>query len=364
MSENNAPHLPDDVYPAMRMRWMFVLVLVVSVLAGIAGGTYAMRFFLPGILSELITTLPLSNQVKRAVDAEVESPFLDMVRVTNSLVDARGVVVGSALSYTSDGWMVSQEDVVKRARKVRVSSELHAIDRAGVVTDPASGLSFFKIDISDVASPRVVDNARFDAGDRVFVVGQSNGVFEGRVSIPFGSLPTARDVYDAEVYHRVIVLDRIFPDALIGAPVFDIRGNVVGVLGVDAGYEQQNIVVPAHHFSASFKDVATEGSVLHPYVGARFGLSDATGVDLSVFKAGVELKGSSRLGIAAVRFGSPAWDAGLRDGDVVMRIDDHVVGIVKSFPELILQYNPGQVVKVVYVRNGEELETELTMGTK
>ena len=112
MSEN-APHLPDDVYPAMRMRWLFVFVLLVSILGGIAGGTYAMRLFLLDILSDLIATLPLSNQV-RPVDGVVSSPFLDMVRVTHSLVDARGVVIGSAVSYTSDGWMLSESDIVDR----------------------------------------------------------------------------------------------------------------------------------------------------------------------------------------------------------------------------------------------------------
>ena len=364
MSENNAPHLPDDVYPAMRMRWLFVLVLVVSILGGVAGGTYAMRFFLPALLTDLIETLPLSNQVRRVVDDTAVSPFADMVRVTYSLADASGRVVGSAVSFTSDGWMVSEASAVKRANAVRVGGTLYKFDRSSVVYDSASTIAFLKIEIQDASSPSVVDDARFDAGDRLFVVGETYGVFESRVSVPYGALPSVREVYDTDVYHRVVVLDRRLPDALLGAPVFDVRGSVAGILSSHVSIPDQSIVIPVHHFTSSFKEAVTTGKVIHPYTGLRFALSDTSGVDLSMLTPGVSVEGSARFGVAAVRFGSPAWNAGLRGGDRVMRIEDRVVGTTLSLPEVLLQYNPGQEVHVIYERDGQEFETQLTLGTR
>ncbi len=361
---DNAPHLPDDVYPAMRMRWLFVFVLVISILGGVAGGTYAMRVFLPGILTDLISTLPLSNQVRRAAGDVSESPFLDMVRVTHSLVDARAGVVGSAVSYTSDGWMLTEADVITRATGIRIDGEIFKLDRKSLVKDPASNVAFFKIDKNDTSSPKVIDNARFDAGDRLFVVGETHGVFETSVSLPFGSLPAARGVYDADRYHRVIVLDRRLPAALIGAPVFDVRGVVVGIVSSNDKFVDQSIVIPAHHFTSTFKDVVTDSKVSHPYLGVRFVLPDAAGVDLSMFDHGVLLQGSSRFGIAAVRFGSPAWNAGLRAGDIILSVEDQPVGTTQSLPEVLLQYDAEQTVRVKYRRNNEEFEVDVVLSSR
>ncbi len=96
MSENTAPHLPDESSAPVRLRWLFVIALVVSILGGVAGGAYAMRMFLPGLLSDLIETLPLSNHTQRNAQSDVVSPFVDMLHVTHLMRSSNGTIVGSA----------------------------------------------------------------------------------------------------------------------------------------------------------------------------------------------------------------------------------------------------------------------------
>ena len=250
------------------------------------------------------------------------------------------------------------------AAGVRVHGEVFTLRPSSIVKDVASGVAFFKIENLDTTSPKVIDLARFDAGDRLFVVGKTHGVFEASVSLPFGSLPSASDVYDADRYYRVMVLDRRLPDVLIGAPVFDIRGVVVGIVSTHEKFVDQSIVIPAHHFTSTFKDVVQTGSTLHPYFGVRFSLPEVSGIDLSLFEDGVTLRGSARFGTSGVLFGSPAWNAGLRNGDVIVSIEDQPVGTTQSLPEVILQYDPAQIVRVKYRRGSEESEVDVKLSTK
>ena len=63
-----------------------------------------------------------------------------------------------------------------------------------------------------------------------------------------------------------------------------------------------------------------------------------------------------------MRFNSPAWKAGLREGDVIVSIEGKAVGIRETVPEILLTYEPGQSIKIMYERDKQVLETTLTLS--
>ena len=74
-------------------------------------------------------------------------------------------------------------------------------------------------------------------------------------------------------------------------------------------------------------------------------------------------KGQKGMLLAGVRPGGPAEQAGLRKGDVLVRLDGHVVGGTDDVKFMLTQSKPGARMKAVVVRDGKELTVEVTLDT-
>lgn len=351
--DNNAPHLPDDVMPINRARWFFLIVVIVSILGGVAGGTYAMRVFVPKILQDLINTLPLSNQTRETQEINAHSPFSDMVKVSHSIENAKGIAVGSAVSFTSDGWFITHKKNLTNSANVRVENLEKSFLIKNVITDSASDLVFFKVDARELFSTHVIDDYRFEVGETLYVASSKQGIFSASISLPYGSIIPKREVYDSETYYRVIVLDRSFPNNMLGSPVFNERGALVGILSFDENRNGQNIVIPSRNFTKTFRNAVKNGFVSHPYFGVRIKPQKAVGVSLLEFEQGEQISGSLRYGLTAVQYDSPAWNSGIRDNDIIMQIDEQEIGKARTLPEVLLDFESGKDI-VVHVKRGED----------
>ncbi len=68
------------------------------------------------------------------------------------------------------------------------------------------------------------------------------------------------------------------------------------------------------------------------------------------------------MAVVEVRKGGPAADAGLRAGDIVVRLGDTDITTVTSLSEALASMRPGDRTKVTYTRNGAEHTAEVTLG--
>lgn len=359
---SQAPHLPDELTPSYR-RAFFVLLIFLSVLAGVAGGAMTVRLMVPDVLRDVVQSLPLSSQVRTSDMGNRVVSFSDMVSFAQTLTSSDGTGVGTGTAFTADGWIVTDADAIRRVTHVRVDNTLKRIDAFRTVIDDSSGVAFIKIDYDGFSTPRLASDPRFEAGDRVYVVSDELGVVEARVSVPYGRIDPPRGVYEAHEFYRVFVLDRRMPDVMVGAPVFDASGAFVGLVAFHPDYEHQALVIPVHHFTQTFKEVVTDGTVSHPYVGVRYVPARVSGVDLSLFVQGQRVEGSATLGISAVKFGSPAYKAGIREGDIILSIDGHPVGVRDTLPDVLMRYEPGQTITIRYARDGQEFDVRVELGS-
>jgi putative serine protease PepD len=142
-----------------------------------------------------------------------------------------------------------------------------------------------------------------------------------------------------------------------GGPLIDAGGRVVGVnsailtLGTDrqqAGNIGLGFAIPINQAMEIGRMLIAEGKATYPVIGADVADAD----DL----AGVRLTSVTQNG--------PAARAGLREGDVVTKIDDQEVTATEELIVAVRSHRPGDEVTITYRRNGEEGETRVTLGSR
>jgi putative serine protease PepD len=97
---------------------------------------------------------------------------------------------------------------------------------------------------------------------------------------------------------------------------------------------------------------------LSPPARSRRGSGSGSGAFLGV---GGDGPGGDGAHLAHVVAGSAAERAGLRDGDVLVRVDDVAVDGFEALRRLITAHHPGDTVRLVYLRDGRDYETSATL---
>jgi putative serine protease PepD len=147
-------------------------------------------------------------------------------------------------------------------------------------------------------------------------------------------------------YYAAIQTDAAVNRGSSGGPLFDYSGRVIGINSViksvaENGHEAGNIgiafAIPINQAIRVASEIIDTGRARRTVVGAQFDNYDGAG-------GGVR--------VASVDEAGPAAAAGLRAGDVMLRLDNHLVEEPGDVIALVRRYEPGRTVSVVYRRGG------------
>lgn len=217
--------------------------------------------------------------------------------------------------------------------------------------------------VAAIGSPLGLENTVttgiISALDRPVVVTQSS---EGSgVQIP--------GLNDRSGAGQQVVTNAIQVDAAInpgnsGGPLFDASGKVIGItssiasLGSSNGGQAGSIgigfAIPVNLVRNVADQIITSGKVTHAMLGVT--------IDTAVAKIG----GESRMGarVSTVVRGSGADRAGLKEGDLITKIDDYQVGSGVALTGYVRWYNPGDKVKLTVLRQDGTHEIEAELGAQ
>jgi serine protease Do len=277
----------------------------------------------------------------------------------------RTSAAGSGVVVSPDGYVLTNYHVASHATRILCRLPSGEELEASVVTeDPLTDLSVLKLHLerrspaaAAVPFARLGDPAALEAGDQVLAMGNpmllGSSMTLGIVSNPRRVFirPTADDIRELDLGEgeRTGLLTRwIQHDALIlpgnsGGPLVDMKGEVVGIN--ELGGEGVGFAIPANVAASVLAAARTTGEVERGWLGL--------GV-LPVQKAGL----AHGALVADVWPGSPAQQAGLQPGDVLLAIDGAAVD-ARFFEEVPLVYQaiadlkPGSTVRLDVQRQGE-----------
>jgi S1-C subfamily serine protease len=281
----------------------------------------------------------------RAVVAVADAVLPSVASLTVRL--ARGAGAGSASVVTADGFLLTSAHVVAGADTADAAFADGTRVRADVVgRDPLSDLAVLHAR-GDVPPPVPLgDAARLRVGQLVVALGNPLGlagsVTAGIVSALGRSLPTA----NGRVVDEVIQTDAALNPGNSGGVLADSAGRMVGVNTAVAGIGV-GLAVP---INATTRGIVTQlmatGRVRRAFLGV-------VGAQVPLAPPVAARVGSpTGLQVADVTSGSPAAEAGLRRGDVVVELDGRRIASVTALQRAMVEDAIGRRAEVTVWRNG------------
>lgn len=273
---------------------------------------------------------------------------------------------GSGFIIDDRGHILTNAHVVSEADRVMVRLLDGREFPAEVVgTDPGTDVAVLRIDPEGESLPvaQVGDSDRLRVGDWVLALGSPLGldftVTAGIVSAKNRSINILGRQSELPL-EAFIQTDAAINPGNSGGPLVDLLGRVVGIssaiaspTGVYAGY---GFAVPINLAMAVADDLLEYGVVHRPRLGVQ--IMPVTAVDAEVYG----LDRITGAEVVAVTEGTPAAEAGIRPGDVVIAVDDTPVRNVSELQAVVARHDPGQRVTLTLVRYSERLEVPVELG--
>jgi serine protease Do len=270
----------------------------------------------------------------------------------------RAASLGSGFIIDPSGLIVTNAHVIANADQITVTLSDDTVLQAQVVgRDTVTDLALLKVD-SKTPLPAASwgDSTKAKVGDWVLAIGNPFGL-GGTVTAGIISA-TARDIHSGP-YDDFLQTDASINRGNSGGPMFNLQGEVIGIntaiYSPSGGSIGIGFAIPTALAQPIIDQLKTTGKVVRGWIGARIQpVTDDVAESLGLDKARGAL-------IAAIDPDSPATQAGLRPGDVILSYDGKPVDRSRQLPRLVADSAPDKPIKLTIWRDGKEDEITLTV---
>ena len=265
---------------------------------------------------------------------------------------------GSGFFISADGYAVTNNHVVEKAESVEVTTDDGKTYTAKVIgTDPKTDIALIKIDGRTDFPHVALGDKPPRIGDWVLAVGNPFGL-GGTVTAGIVSA-RGRDI-GAGPYDDFIQIDAPVNKGNSGGPTFDVDGNVIGVntaiYSPSGGSVGIAFAIPADTVRNVVGQLKDKGSVTRGWIGVQIQPINADIAD------SLGLKVAEGALVTEPQSGSPAVTAGIKSGDVILKLNDQPVKDARDLAKRISAMPPGTNVKLGIMSQGTEKTVTVTLG--
>jgi 2-alkenal reductase len=288
---------------------------------------------------------------------------------------------GSGFVYSNDGYIVTNNHVIADAEEIQVRFNDGTVLPAEVVgTDPFADLAVIQVDeLPDNAGPLpVFAGEELQVGQIVVALGSPFGLAStmttGIISGLGRELPTPTSEFTLQ---GVIQTDAAINPGNSGGPLLDLEGRVIGVntaiTSPSGAFAGVGFAVPYSRVSQVVPALIEEGRYNYPWLGVQ--VLNVTPALAEEFGLAVE-EGALVTDVVA---DSPADDAGIRGGGTVrqfqgieLRVGGDIITAIEGEPvassadliNQLLNYEVGETIALMVVRDGEEEQVSVTLAER
>lgn len=268
---------------------------------------------------------------------------------------------GSGVIISEDGYIITNNHVVKEADKIEITlldKRKYVAEVIGV--DPTTDIALLKIDEDDLPKLQFFDSDQTKVGEWVMAVGNpfnlNSTVTAGIVSAKGRSIQILNENYAVESF---IQTDAAINPGNSGGALVNLRGELLGIntaiaspTGAYAGY---GFAVPSNIVKKVIEDLMKYGVVQRGFLGVMIREMNA---DLAEEK---DLEVTNGVLVDSLTQSSAAREAGIEKNDVILSVDGVKVNSVPKLQELIARKRPGDQVNIRVNRSGKELDYNVVL---
>lgn len=269
--------------------------------------------------------------------------------------------LGSGVIVRSDGYILTNYHVIDAADAIEVALNDGRQARAVLVgADPESDLAVLKIDLPGLSSITFNGEHQVRIGDVVLAIGNPFGVGQTTTMGIVSAL--GRNRLGINIYENFIQTDAAINPGNSGGALIDTTGRLVGIntaiYSETGGSLGIGFAIPAAAAHTILDQIIKNGNVTRGWLGIE--PQDIT-PDLA---RAFGLKQDDGVIIASVLKNGPAWRAGIRVGDIVLKLNGQPVYDSIGFLNQIAPVPPQEEVSLLIMRDGRQREVKVQVGTR
>ena len=287
---------------------------------------------------------------------DLKNPFKDDPRFRFFFGDQGGdqprsnSSLGSGVIVSAAGYILTNHHVVEMADQIEVALADGRKAQAHVIgSDPESDLAVIKIELAGkIPAITFGQSEQLRVGDMVLAIGNPFGVGE---TVTMGIVSALkRDHLGLNTFENFIQTDAAINPGNSGGALVDTKGNLIGINSAiyspNGGSLGIGFAIPAHIAKKTLEQIIQHGSVTRGWLGA--GMQEITPELAKTFGLG-NLDG---VLVSEIVRHSPADQAGIKNGDVLLVIDEHIIKDSKAMLDTVTSLPPEKIVSIQLMRQG------------
>lgn len=412
MTENIVQQSPETERPTSpdhtrRPRFAIMVMILISLLAGMAGGVYGALNLAnrPGIQKLFNSAGGNGQAINQSINLNGNSTITDVVQQVSPAVvsivvskdignqfqlfgspffnnqpgqqgsadspNVQEVAAGSGFFVSADGLIMTNKHVVSdaQAQYTVVTSDGKEYPAKVMTEDPSNDLAIVKVDINNAPFLAFSDSTQLKLGQNVIAIGNSLGEFQNTVTTGVISglsrKITAGDQTGSEQLEGIIQTDAAINPGNSGGPLLNLAGQVVGINTATAQQGQSvGFAIPSNDIKVALDSFQRSGKIVRPFIGVRYVMITKAIVDsdhLGRDQGALIIHGQTTADLAVMP-GSPADKAGLKEGDIILEADGKQVTEDNPLTSVLKNYKPGDKISLKVYSDGQEKTIPLTLG--
>lgn len=352
------------------------MVLVVSIILSFICGSVGAYFITSNVsVQQVVKNITTSELVETSISSSVDKVYGSTV-IIYAYAKGQQVSTGTGFVYKKDNnvaYIMTNNHVIDDADSVKVefNDRTEKIDAKILGGEVYSDIAVLTIDAKEVESTVEIGSSKdIKLGDTIFTVGSpmgstykgtvTKGIISGKDRMVAVNLTGTSNDY----YMNVLQLDAAVNPGNSGGPLCDVSGNVIGIISlkiVQDEVEGMGFAIPIEDALEYADAIEDGGEIVRPYIGISM-------LDLSeeyyLWQYRINIPEGVDEGVAVIDVvdGSPASKAGLKKGDIIVKLGAKEVSGLADFRYELYKHKVGDKLGVSYYRDGKLNTTSIALG--
>lgn len=353
-----------------------ILVSIICLVLGF-GFCFTLISLFPNQFGKTISTIQKEVTVNdNGISDGIDNIYNAVVVIENYQL-SKLYSIGSGFVYDNEGYIITNNHVIEGATEIKVIlSNEETVVAELVGADEYADIAVLKIDKNDVIDvAKIGNNNKMKVGDTVFAIGSpvsreyagtvTRGILSGKNRMVEVSVDNKNS---SDWIMNVMQTDAAINPGNSGGPLCNASGEVIGVNNmkiVQSSIEGIGFAIPIEDALKWAEIIRSGEEIKRAYLGIQ--MTDISSMSsYSLRQEGIEIPDNITSGVIVINpeKDGPADDAGIKKGDIIIKIEDNEISNVAELRYYLYKYNPGDTITLKVNRNSKEKTIKIKLGEK